>query len=61
MYDYSYYDTMDPGFASGIFAAFGGIMLFSSLIGIFMIVCMWKVFTKLEKKDGSLLFQFIIL
>lgn len=50
MYDYSYYDTMDPGFASGIFAAFGGMMLFSSLIGIFMIVCMWKIFTKAGKE-----------
>lgn len=50
MYDYSYYDTMDSGFASGIFAALGGVMLFSSLIGIFMIVCMWKIFTKAGKE-----------
>ena len=35
MYDYSYYDNVSSGFPSGIFAAFGGMMLFSSLIGIF--------------------------
>ena len=50
MYDYSYYDNVNSGVASGIFAAFGGMMLFSSLIGIFMIVCMWKIFTKAGKE-----------
>lgn len=50
MYDYSYYDNVSSGFPSGIFAAFGGMMLFSSLIGIFMIVCMWKIFTKAGKE-----------
>lgn len=50
MYDYSYYDTMDPGFASGIFATFDGMMmLFSSLIQIFMIICLWRLFTKAGK------------
>lgn len=50
MYDYSYYDNVNSGVTSGIFAAFGGMMLFSSLIGIFMIVCMWKIFTKAGKE-----------
>lgn len=50
MYDYSYYDNVNSGVASGIFAAFGGMMVFSSLIGIFMIVCMWKIFTKAGKE-----------
>lgn len=49
MYDYSYYDTMDPGFGSGMFAAFSGMMLFSSLIEIFMIICLWRLFTKAGK------------
>lgn len=50
MYDYSYYDNVSSGVASGIFAVFYNMILLSSLIGIFMIVCMWKIFTKAGKE-----------
>ena len=50
MYDYSYYDTVNPGVTAGVFAAFGGMMLFSSLVGIFLIICMWRIFTKAGKE-----------
>ena len=50
MYDYSYYDTVNPGVTSGAFANFSGMMmLFSSLIEIFMIICLWRLFTKAGK------------
>lgn len=46
-YDYGAASTA----ASASFAALGGMMIFSVAISVFMIVCLWKIFTK-ANQDG---------
>lgn len=43
-YDYSYYEPTSTANLLGAFS--GAYMIFMLLIGVFSIVCMWKIFTK---------------
>ena len=53
MYDYNYnyyYDySSSVDSAGGILAGLGVFFLFVSVIGIFSLVCMWKLFKKAGK------------
>ena len=64
-YTYTYdYGTLPDGAATGILAAMGAYMIFVWAIIIFMLVCMWRIFTKAGKEGWKCLipiYNFIVL
>lgn len=49
-YDYTYTtNTYDPASTGGAFAALGAYMVIYVIIGVLMLVSMWKIFTKAGK------------
>jgi hypothetical protein len=41
--------TTDTGVIAAFMAFFGGMWLFSMVLGVFFLVCMWKIFVKAGK------------